>query len=97
MLIASVPGSAWAQQGQGTIRGKVTNAASGTPLGNAQVFVANTQLGGLTNADGTYSIAAAPAGAQVVRVRLIGYQPTEKSVMSLTATSRPGVRRSSAQ
>jgi hypothetical protein len=48
------------------------------------VFVAGTQLGALTNADGSYTIAAVPPGTQVVRVRLIGYQPTEKSV-SVTA------------
>lgn len=84
ILVALGPGSAGAQQAQGTIRGKVTNAAAGAPLGNAQVFVAGTQLGGLTNADGSYSISAVPPGTQVVRVRLIGYQPTEKSV-SVTA------------
>ena len=80
MLVALVPGLLGAQQGQGTIRGRVTSAGSGQPLGNAQVFVAGTSLGGLTGADGTFSIAAVPAGAQVVRVRLIGYQPTEKPV-----------------
>lgn len=69
-----------AQQPPGTIRGKVTNAASTSPLGNAQVFVSGTTLGGLSNADGTYSIAAVPAGTHTVRVRLIGYQPTEKSI-----------------
>ncbi|MBK8059922.1 MAG: TonB-dependent receptor [Gemmatimonadetes bacterium] len=84
LLVAFAPGALRAQQAQGTIRGKVTNAAAGAPLGNAQVFVAGTQLGALTNADGSYSIAAVPPGTQVVRVRLIGYQPTEKSV-SVTA------------
>jgi hypothetical protein len=87
LLVAFAPGALSAQQAQGTIRGKVTNAAAGAPLGNAQVFVAGTQLGALTNADGSYSIAAVPPGTQVVRVRLIGYQPTEKSV-SVTAGLR---------
>jgi TonB-dependent starch-binding outer membrane protein SusC len=80
MLLALAPGLLGAQQSQGTIRGRVTSSGSGQPLGNAQVFVAGTSLGGLTGVDGTYSIAAVPAGAQVVRVRLIGYQPTEKPV-----------------
>jgi hypothetical protein len=84
LLVALAPGALGAQQAQGTIRGKVANAAAGAPLGNAQVFVAGTQLGALTNADGSYTIAAVPPGTQVVRVRLIGYQPTEKSV-SVTA------------
>jgi TonB-dependent SusC/RagA subfamily outer membrane receptor len=80
MLIASAPALLGAQQAQGTIRGRVTSSGSGQGLGNAQVFVAGTSLGGLTGVDGSYSIAAVPAGAQVVRVRLIGYQPTEKPV-----------------
>jgi len=80
MLLALGPWALGAQGTQGTVRGRVTNAASGSPLGNAQVFVAGTSLGSMTNTDGTYSIAAVPAGTQVVRVRLIGYQPTEKSV-----------------
>ncbi|MEO6443934.1 MAG: TonB-dependent receptor [Gemmatimonadaceae bacterium] len=67
-------------QAQGTIRGRVTNAASSAPLGNAQVGVAGTTLGTLSNTDGTFSIGAVAPGTHVVRVRLIGYAPTEKSV-----------------
>lgn len=67
-------------QGTGSIRGKVTNAGSGAPIGNAQVFVAGTQLGGLSSGDGSFNIAAVPAGSHVVRVRMLGFQPTEKTV-----------------
>jgi TonB-dependent SusC/RagA subfamily outer membrane receptor len=80
MLLAFGPIQLGAQQATGIIRGKVTNAASSGPLGNAQVFVANTTLGSQSGADGSYTITAVPAGTAVVRVRLIGYQPTEKSV-----------------
>ncbi len=80
VLCALAPMAIGAQQTQGTIRGKVTNAGTGAPLGNAQVFVAGTTLGALTGADGAYSIAAVSAGPRVVRVRLIGYQPTERTV-----------------
>ncbi len=80
LLFVLGPAGLAAQQGTGTIRGKVTNAASNTPLGNAQVFVAGTSLGGMSTADGSFSIVAVPAGARVVRVRLLGYQPTEKNV-----------------
>ncbi|MEP7381188.1 MAG: TonB-dependent receptor [Gemmatimonadota bacterium] len=80
LLFALGPAILDAQQSTGTIRGNVTNAASKAPLGNAQVFVAGTTLGGLTTADGSFSIVAVPVGSRVVRVRLIGYQPTEKTV-----------------
>ncbi len=80
LLFALGPAILSAQQGTGTIRGNVTNAASKAPLGNAQVFIAGTTLGGLTTADGSFSIVAVPLGSRVVRVRLIGYQPIEKTV-----------------
>ena len=73
-------------QAQGSVRGKVTSASSNAPLGNAQVFVVGTTLGGVSGADGSYSILAVPPGAHVVRVRLIGYAPTEKSVTVTAGT-----------
>ncbi|MCU0647746.1 MAG: TonB-dependent receptor [Gemmatimonadaceae bacterium] len=74
-----VPAVLRAQGETGTIRGKVTNAA-GAPVPNAQVFVANSQLGAAAGADGAYSIARVPAGNATVRVRMIGYEPTDRQV-----------------
>ena len=73
-LIPSLLGA----QATGSIRGRITNAAAGVPLANAQVGVAGTTLGAQTNSEGIYQIAGVPAGSHVVRVRLIGYAPTEK-------------------
>jgi len=67
-----------AQAGTGTVRGKVTNAA-GAPVPNAQVFIAGTQNGGQSGADGTFTITRVAAGTATVRVRMIGYEPTEKA------------------
>jgi TonB-dependent starch-binding outer membrane protein SusC len=72
-------GSIHAQAATGTIRGKVTNAA-GAAVPNAQVFIAGTQNGGQSGADGNYSITRVTAGSVTVRVRMIGYEPTEKLV-----------------
>ncbi len=76
-LVGMAPAVLVAQGQTGTVRGKVTNAA-GSPVPNAQVFVANTQLGGAAGADGSYSIARVPAGSVTLRVRMIGYEPADK-------------------
>jgi TonB-dependent starch-binding outer membrane protein SusC len=68
-----------AQGATGIIRGKVTNAA-GLPVPNAQVFVASTALGAAAGADGAYTINRVPAGSAVIRVRMIGYEPTDRTV-----------------
>jgi len=62
-----------------TITGHVTDA-TGRPLASAQVFVVGTQLRALTNAEGRYSIAAVPNGAQTVRAMLIGFAPQTRAV-----------------
>jgi outer membrane receptor protein involved in Fe transport len=76
-------------QGTGTIRGRVTSSATSNGVANAQVFVVNTRamiagriasLGGMTQGDGNFQINGVPAGNQVVRVRMIGFGPAEKSV-----------------
>ncbi|MGQ0647767.1 MAG: carboxypeptidase-like regulatory domain-containing protein, partial [Gemmatimonadaceae bacterium] len=79
-VAAFAPGALFAQA-TGTVEGSVTEQGSGRPLGNAQVFVAGTTLGALTNRDGFYRIAGAPARQVEVRVRLIGYGPGNKSAI----------------
>jgi TonB-linked SusC/RagA family outer membrane protein len=75
-----VPSIALAQA-TGTVEGSVLETGSGRPLGNAQVFIAGTTLGGLTNGQGFYRITGAPARQLEVRVRLIGYAPAVKSAV----------------
>jgi TonB-dependent SusC/RagA subfamily outer membrane receptor len=60
-------------QGTGTVRGQVTAAATVRPLEGAQVLVAGTGRGSLTNRDGRFLIVGVPAGPRVVRVQLLGY------------------------
>ena len=80
LAVAMIPVSARAQGAPGALRGTVTNAASGVPLANAQISIVGTTNGGITNGSGAFAISAVPAGNQLVRVRLIGYKPTEKAV-----------------
>jgi len=80
-----------AARGSGSaIEGTVRDVASGRPLPNAQVMIANTTLGAATNESGTYRIVNAPVGAAVqVRVRLIGYGAQNKTVaVTLGQTTR---------
>jgi TonB-dependent starch-binding outer membrane protein SusC len=79
-IAALVPSVAMAQA-VGIVEGSVLETGSGRPLGNAQVFIAGTTLGALTNGQGFYRIANAPARQLEVRVRLIGYAPAVKSAV----------------
>ena len=69
-----------AQGNTGTIRGTLTRAGTSDPVAGAQVFIVGGRLGGVTTADGRYSILEVPSGSHAVRVRALGFQPVEKAV-----------------
>ncbi|MGV3709554.1 MAG: TonB-dependent receptor domain-containing protein, partial [Gemmatimonas sp.] len=79
------PGAS-AQQ-TGTVRGKVTDVASGRPVADAQLMIAGTRLVAITNADGEYTITLVPVGDRAVSARRIGYQPLEKPVVVTAGAS----------
>ena len=58
----------------GTIAGRVTDAATGAPVASVQVQVAGINIGGSSTADGTYRIVNVPAGSYTVIMRRIGYK-----------------------
>jgi len=78
LMSITPPTSAEAQGALGTVRGTITNSASGQPLANAQVSIPGTTLGAITGVTGTFTITSVPAGNQMVRARLIGYQLSDK-------------------
>jgi hypothetical protein len=71
------------QTSTSTLRGRVYGE-NRAPVAEAQVEVQNTasgiRRGASTNAEGFYNIAAIPPGSYVVRVRRIGFAPTEQAV-----------------
>ena len=73
-----VPGLG-AQQG-GTVTGRVVDASGGQPIPAVQVFIANLELGGLTQQNGRYLLQNVPAGTHTVSVSRIGYRTTELQV-----------------
>ena len=66
------------QASTGTIRGRVTDAADGRALPDAQVIVTGTRLGVVSNANGEYTLANVPAGPRSVTVRRLGYEPATR-------------------
>jgi len=89
-----LPGGAVSAQGAtAVIEGRVTDAANGRGLENVQVSVDGTQLGGLTNAQGSFRITGVPvAGSSaqaVVRIRALGYNRETRTVtLTPGATAR---------
>ena len=63
----------------GSIGGKVTDD-EGAPIAGAQVGVQGTTAGAQTGTNGEYVIPRVPAGAQTVRVRMLGFRPDSASV-----------------
>jgi len=69
-----------AQAQTGVVQGQVLDGASRRPLDNAQVLVAGTGIGQLTNSSGNFLLLNVPAGEHTVQVTLIGYTEAEQTV-----------------
>ena len=80
LVSALLGGASPAQAQQGAVTGEVTARESGQPLSGAQVTVAGTNLGTLTDDDGTYRITGVPTGQRTVRVQMIGYRRASREV-----------------
>jgi TonB-dependent receptor len=82
----------------GTVAGKVTDAADGSPLIGAMVMVEGRAVGTTTNTDGEFRLAGLPAGPIRLVFRYLGYESVsrdvtipEKDVVTLNATLRTAV------
>lgn len=72
--------SAQALSAQGTIRGRITDAASKRPIVDAQVLITGTAVGAITNANGDFVILSAPVGARELVARRLGYSRQARNV-----------------
>jgi Ca-activated chloride channel family protein len=89
LLIALIPAllvSAVSAVDTGYIFGTVVDAATGSPLPYANVVVVGTKLGGMTLADGSFSIYGVPAGTYIVKVMMMGYKPATKEGVRVVAS-----------
>ena len=73
-----------AQSVSGAITGKVTDAASGQPIGNVQVTIVGTTLGALSSQDGVYIVRGIAPGTVTVRAIRIGFSET-RATATITA------------
>ncbi|MEO8577471.1 MAG: TonB-dependent receptor [Gemmatimonadales bacterium] len=80
LLLTSLPGVLAAQASGGTVRGRVTDAATGRPLGDAQIVVTGTRVGTNSASTGDFTLTGVPIGARTITIRRIGYQPVAQAV-----------------
>src|SRR5438876_4476787 len=82
-IVGALPAVLWiapllAQQPTGTIRGRVTDATTQQPLAGATISIGTHRA--LSQGDGRYVVAAAPAGTETLRARIIGYASASQPV-----------------
>ena len=80
-LAARVPARLHRQQAEGRVIGRVVDARTNAPLSAVRVYVAGTQVGVMTNADGRYELLGVAAGTHDVRAQRIGYRPSTQTVI----------------
>ena len=80
LVALAFPGLAAAQ---GTLRGTITVAGTGTAIVGAQVSLVGLNMAANTVAGGGYEITGIPAGTHEVEIRLIGFQ-TERRDVTIT-------------
>lgn len=95
VMLAGGVETALAQQTTYTITGRALDADGGAPLPGVQVVVRGTRFGGITNAEGTYSVLAQLArGTYVVEATMIGRETQQQTVTLADArvVSVPDIR-----
>jgi len=68
--------------GQRNISGKIIDAENGNPVPGASVFIANSTVGTITDAEGYYSLNIPGAGNYQLTVSHVGYQAVFKEIAS---------------
>jgi TonB-linked SusC/RagA family outer membrane protein len=69
-----------AAQQTGTVQGVVVEATTGRPLSGAQVSIQGRGIGTLSNQQGRFQLLNVPAGAQTLRVDLIGHTAVTREI-----------------
>ena len=83
-VVSFTTGSSAQEPATGKITGVVTDSTTGQALSAVSVSVAGTRLGGLTDAEGRYTIDRVPTGTHTLQGRRIGYSPRNLPGVSVT-------------
>ena len=67
-------------QDSGSLAGEVRDAGSGRAIAGAQVFLVDTSIGSLTNAEGQVLLLNVPVGEHVIRAEYLGYRRVDQTV-----------------
>jgi TonB-linked SusC/RagA family outer membrane protein len=78
--MATAPLAAQEAAGVGTIEGTVREQTTNRPVELAQVHVVGKNIGASTNRDGVYRITNVPVGPVELRIRMVGFSPTSRTV-----------------
>ena len=81
VLAVSIGRSAEAQEGTGTVSGKVIDQTSGQPVAETQIGVIGTNLGARSGPDGQFTIRGVPTGTVRLRALRIGYAEQVQSTV----------------
>lgn len=77
-----------AQAQQSSVQVRVTEARTARPVAEAQVAIAGSLIGGLTNAEGRVTLRGVPLGPQTIRVLRVGFAEA-KLLIRVTGTELP--------
>lgn len=83
-LLLAVPLSLLAQE-TGIVRGRVTDAATAQPVGDARITIAGTAVAAISRGNGEYLLPAVPAGRHAVIARRVGYAMARQEVDVVTS------------
>jgi len=79
LLLFGTPGAALAQTG--TVAGTVINTVTGQPIPSAQVSIAGSEIGGLSNNRGSFLLLNVPAGTHTISAQFIGFGTESQEVV----------------
>jgi TonB-linked SusC/RagA family outer membrane protein len=90
LAIGAAPLAAQQQEaaGVGTIEGTVREQTTGRPVELAQVHIVGKNIGASTNRDGVYRITNVPVGPVELRIRMVGFTPTSRTVTVTAGSSQ---------
>jgi TonB-linked SusC/RagA family outer membrane protein len=80
IALAVLINAAVAQAQQSSLQVRVLEARTSRPIAEAQVGIAGTLIGGITNAEGRVTLRNIPLGPQTVRVLRVGFAEAKQSI-----------------